>query len=83
MARVAVVDGVSTIFYATENPPPHCHLRIAEHHAVMDIVTLKIVEGSIPIAKRRKVMKWARSRQADLERAFVQAIAKEPVEPIA
>ena len=48
----------------------------------MDIETLKVTEGSIPLAKKRKVVKWAKSRQTELRRAFEQAISLEPVEPI-
>lgn len=82
MPTVAIVDGVRIIFYANEHPPPHFHLRLAEYHAVMNIDTFEITEGALPVAKRRKIVKWARGRQAALRRAFVQALAKEPVEPI-
>ena len=82
MPTVATVEGVKIQVYANEHPPPHVHLRIAEHQAVMDIETLKVTEGSIPLAKKRKVVKWAKSRQTELRRAFEQAISLEPVEPI-
>ena len=82
MPTVAIVEGVKIQFYANEHPPPHFHLRIAEHHAVVDIDSLEITEGSIPAAKRRPVVRWAKTRQAALRRAFAQGIAREPVEPI-
>ena len=82
MPTVAIVEGVKIQFYTNEHPPPHCHLRIAEYHAVMEIDSLEITEGSIPAAKRRPVVRWAKARQAALRSAFAQAIAREPVEPI-
>jgi siroheme synthase (precorrin-2 oxidase/ferrochelatase) len=83
MPIVATVEGVKIVFYANEHPPPHFHARIAEYQAVIDIDELKVTEGRLPPAKKRKVLAWAATRQDQLRRAFAKAIAKEPVEPIA
>jgi Domain of unknown function (DUF4160) len=82
MPTVAIVDAVKIQFYANEHPPPHFHARIAEYQAVIDIDELKVTEGFLPPAKRRKVLAWAATRQDKLRRAFEQAIAHEPVEVI-
>ncbi len=83
MPTVAVVDGVKIVFYANEHPPAHFHAVIVEHRAVVDIVGLKIIAGSLPAAKRRKVLSWAAALRKDplLER-FAAALAHEKVEPI-
>lgn len=82
MPVVAKVEGVKIIFYTNEHPPPHFHARIAEHHAVIDIESLQVIQGHLPYAKRRKVIAWATARKAVLTETFNKAIAKEYVEPI-
>lgn len=82
MPVVAVVEGVRIMFYANEHPPPHFHARIGEHQAVIAIEGLTVVEGFLPVAKRRKVIAWASTRQDLLTRAFLQATSHEKVEPI-
>jgi hypothetical protein len=49
---------------------------------VIDIVTLAITAGSLPVAKRAKVLSWAASRKDVLLERFAAAIAHERVEPI-
>lgn len=82
MPVVAVVDGVKIAFYANEHPPAHFHAMIAEHRAVFDIITLTIIAGSLPAAKRGKVVAWAASRKDVLLERFAAAIAHDKVEPI-
>ncbi len=82
MPTVAIVEGVKIVFYFNEHPPPHFHAKIAEHQAVINIELLRLTAGSLPVAKRRKVLAWTSTRQAALRKAFYAAIAREPVEPI-
>jgi hypothetical protein len=82
MPVVAVVDGVKIAFYANEHPPAHFHAMIAEHRAVFDIMTLAIIAGSLPVAKRGRVVAWATQRRGVLLERFAAAIAHEKVEPI-
>jgi hypothetical protein len=79
---VAVVEGVKIVFYANEHPPAHFHALIAEHRAVVDIVGLKIIAGSLPAAKRGKVLSWAAQRKDALLERFTAVLAHEKVEPI-
>jgi uncharacterized protein DUF4160 len=82
MPVVAVVDGVKIVFYANEHPPAHFHAVIAEHRAVVDIVGLRIIAGSLPAAKRGRVLSWAEQRKSALLERFAAALAHEKVEPI-
>ena len=75
-------DGVKIAFYANEHPPAPFHAIIAEHRAVVDIATAKLVEGSLPVAKRAKVLEWAAARRQVLLARFVAAMAHEKVEPV-
>ena len=82
MPKVAVFEGIVVAVYSNEHPPPHFHVRFAEHQAVFDMATLEIVDGFLPVAKRRIVVEWAGSRRRLLLRAFEQAIAHDRVDPI-
>jgi hypothetical protein len=82
MPTVAVVDGVKIVFYANEHPPAHFHAVIAEHRAVVDIIHLEIIAGSMPMAKRGKVLFWAGQHKDALLERFAAAVAHEKVEPI-
>ena len=82
MPVVAEFDGVRIMFYANEHPPPHFHAYYAEHRASIDIATLRVVEGFLPVAKRRIVLHWAASRQAALFEAFLLTTSQEKVERI-
>jgi hypothetical protein len=70
MPKVADVSGVSVMFYANEQPPPHFRAVFAEHIAVIDIDSLRVTEGFLPIYKRRHVLAWAAQRQDALRRCF-------------
>lgn len=82
MPIVATVDGVRVMFYANEHPPPHFHAAIGEHQAVIDIDSLTVTAGFLPVAKRRRVMAWAKPRQAALRLMFAQSSAGGRVGPL-
>lgn len=82
MPTVAIVDGVTIAVYANDHPPAHFHAKFAEHQAVFDVRTLEMVRGSIPPAKKRRVLQWAQTRKVELSRAFDRVRAKQHVEPI-
>jgi hypothetical protein len=70
MPTVAVIDGVKIQFYWDEHPPPHFHAEYAEYRAMIDIETLEVLEGAIPRPQHRRVVAWARSREAELLAAW-------------
>jgi hypothetical protein len=73
MPTVAIVDGVRIVFYVNEHPPPHFHAVFAEHRVSVDIETLAILNGSLPRAKERIVLEWAREHQDELRIAWNRA----------
>jgi hypothetical protein len=66
MPTVAVVEGIKIRLYWDEHPPPHFHAEFAEYRVIIDIETLEVLEGAIPRVQYRKVVAWARTRQAAL-----------------
>ena len=82
MPTVAIVDGVCIVFYPKEHWPAHFHAKFAEHQAVFSIRPVRLVQGFLPPAKRRRIVEWAQTREAELIRAFGQAIEKRRVDPV-
>ncbi len=66
MPTVATVDGVKINFYFDDHPPPHFHAEHAEYRAMIDIDTLRIIEGGLPRPHYRRVVAWAKTRKPEL-----------------
>lgn len=79
MPEVAIVEGVRSLFYADEHPPPHFDAQIAEHRVVIDMESLIVTEEFLPAAKRRAVLAWASSRQHELYAMFRRATSRQKV----
>jgi hypothetical protein len=71
MAVVARVDGIKITFYNDEHPPAHFHAKFAEHEAMIGIETLEVLKGHLPRPQLRKVVAWAKPRQAQLRKAWM------------
>ncbi len=70
MPAVARVDGIKIAFYNDEHPPSHFHAKFAEHEAMIGIDTLTVLKGNLPRPQLRKVLAWAKPRQAVLREAW-------------
>jgi hypothetical protein len=64
--RIAEFDGIVVYIYFDEHVPPHFHAVYGEHEAVIDFTTCVLVEGSLPRAKLRRTIAWARENQSML-----------------
>ena len=73
MPAVAIIDGIKIWFYNDDHPPPHFHAEYAEHDALIDIDTLKIIAGALPRSQYRKVLAWAEARKPALRIAWIAA----------
>lgn len=76
------VASVAIVFYHNDHPPAHFHAKFGEHQAVFDIEGLRMIEGFLPIAKRRIVQEWAAPRRDALRAAFLLATARQRIGPI-
>ncbi|HEY0331460.1 MAG TPA: DUF4160 domain-containing protein [Rhodopseudomonas sp.] len=70
MPVVAIVDAVKIEFYPDEHPPPHFHARYAEFIAQIEIRTGRVLRGSLPPAKLRRVLFWADKHYIGLMNAW-------------
>jgi len=71
---VAVVDGVSIMFFYADHAPPHFHVRFADHEALVAIDGLTLLEGDLPKRKLQSVRAWAAKRHEALMAAWYLAV---------
>ena len=50
-----------------EHPPPHIHIKYADHQAVMELENLKLIDGHLPKRGRQLVREWAEIHQDELK----------------
>jgi hypothetical protein len=82
MPTVAIVEGVKVQLYAQEHPPPHFHAVFAEYRAQIDIESLQLMKGTLPPAKLRAIISWARPRRAALRRGWDMVASRRMPEKI-
>jgi hypothetical protein len=58
MPTIALVSDVRIIIYPKDHLPPHLHAKLAEHEAMISIVTGDVLEGALPRAKVMAVQEW-------------------------
>ena len=70
MPVVAIVDGMLIILFFNDHDPPHFHVEFGEFKARVSIATSEIIEGRLPVAKRRKLLEWAKAHREELGQAW-------------
>jgi hypothetical protein len=58
MPTIAIIDGVKVIIWHKDHLPPHLHARYGEHEAQISIRTSEVLNGKLPPAKLRAVLRW-------------------------
>lgn len=75
MPIVSVFFGIVVRLFHDDHPPAHMHVEYAEHSAVVDIATGRLLGGRLPPRVRRLVEEWRRARRDDLDKAWLEAQA--------
>ncbi len=81
MPTVAVLFGMSIMFFYNDHEPPHLHVQGASFSAKMDLAELTIgeVHGTMRSGDIRRLRAWARRHQAELWDNWLRARAKRPL----
>ncbi|RIZ70606.1 MAG: DUF4160 domain-containing protein [Methylococcales bacterium] len=66
MPEISRFLGIIIFMYFDEHSPPHFHVKYNEFNAVMDIQTLNILAGYLPVKVRGLVEEWAELHQPEL-----------------
>lgn len=66
MPEISRFLGIVILMYFDEHNPSHFHVKYNEHKAVMEIKTLNILAGNLPVKVRNLVAEWAELHQPEL-----------------
>lgn len=59
MPEICRFLGIVITMYFNEHNPPHFHVKYQKYRAIIDIKTLKIIEGKLPPRVFALVAEWA------------------------
>ena len=65
--------------YRREHSPPHFHVYHGDQSAIIDIETMRIIEGSLPPPIHRLVIRWTIQHRGLLRENWRRAIEHEPL----
>jgi Domain of unknown function (DUF4160) len=83
MPEISRFFGIIITLYYNDHPPPHFHVRYGTQKAIVDIQTLKILQGNLSSRTFNLVKEWALEHQAELLDNWELARQSQPLEPIA
>jgi Domain of unknown function (DUF4160) len=66
MPEVARSYGIGIKIFFGDHPPPHFHAIYGENNALVNIETLEVFEGDLPIRAEKLVLEWATLYQIEL-----------------
>jgi len=82
MPTIAIVDGVKIQMFYDDHTPPHFHAVIGGAEVLISIRSLDVIRGSLPPAKLRRVMAWARRHQSRLALNWIRCQEDESPEKL-
>ena len=57
---------IKMFFLGKEHNPPHIHVAYGEFNAIVDIVTIEIIEGDLPKRAADMAIEWTKIHQNEL-----------------
>ena len=72
MPTIKIIDKVKIDVYAREHPPPHVHIKFAEHEELIEIESLNSIVGEMPKNQRKKALIWVKANKEYVLNVFKQ-----------
>ncbi len=66
MPRISEFFGIVIAMYYNDHAPPHFHAKYAEHEAEVEISSLELLNGSLPLRAMALVLEWAAVHRDEL-----------------
>lgn len=82
MPKISEFYGIAIYFYYRDHAPPHFHAIYADDEALISIDPFQVVEGRLPPRALALVREWQSRHVDELTRAWRQARANQPIDPI-
>jgi hypothetical protein len=74
--------GIVVAMFYNDHNPPHFHARYGADHAVVEIESLRLLEGRLPPRALGLVIEWAAQRQEALIANWYLARDEKPLHPV-
>jgi hypothetical protein len=74
--------GIVVAMFYNDHPPPHFHVRYGDQRAIVDVVTLSVLEGSLAPRVLGLVVEWAAQHRDELRANWDLARRHAPLNPI-
>jgi len=68
--RIGEASGILFYVYADDHAPPHLHAIYGDDVMLIEIATGDVLDGSLPGAKGRQAVAWARKNRAHAQAAW-------------
>ena len=84
MPEISRFYGISLRMFFSDHPPPHLHVRYAEHKARIRLDG-EIIDGTMPVRALTLVREWMEMHRAELSACWDRASRNEPpgkIEPL-
>jgi hypothetical protein len=66
MPTISAFYGILIQMFWNDHAPPHFHARYGDYSGIIDISSLKMIEGDLPIRALGLIVDWAKLHQAEL-----------------
>jgi hypothetical protein len=83
MPEISRFFGIIIAMFYDEHSPPHFHARYGDAQAVIEILSLRVLEGGLPPRALGLVIEWASQHQEALLRNWQLTRDERPPEKIA
>lgn len=82
MPEISRFYGIVISMYYDDHNPPHFHARYGENKAVIEISSLRVLEGKLPPRVLGLIAAWASQHQSELMDNWNAAISDMPTHKI-
>ncbi|MGH8593583.1 MAG: DUF4160 domain-containing protein [Gammaproteobacteria bacterium] len=82
MPTISIFYGIVIQMFWREHGPPHFHVLYAEHEALIDLVELRVIRGSLPRRALALVLEWAAEHRDELMEDWKLCSQMQPPKPI-
>jgi hypothetical protein len=78
MPEICRFFGIIISLNYNDHAPPHFHVRYGEYRSLVEIETLRLIEGSLPPRALGMVIEWASVHRSELREVWSLAQQQEP-----
>jgi len=82
MPTISFFYGLVIQMYWSDHAPPHFHAAYADHEALINILTLEIIKGSLPRRAMAMALEWAQDHRVELLEDWELCRARQTPKPI-